>query len=626
MTTKITDANITTRTIAANKIGSKVVTTDELANNAVTSNEINDGAIVNADVSPSAAISSSKLSGVATSSDLNAVKDNIGLLGFKMAVNESLTVFNLIDGVVDEFQDESGTDEGAGSNDRYNATNDYYINSTQDDGQSSPMASFSAGFSFNNGSGSVTEPDTSTAQAVHPQSFNPLGNDYSDGQFAVDPGLSSINIKAWGSGGRGPYNQPNFMRGTGGGGGYVTGDLAVTGGQTIFVGTAVDNETTNPSLVLLGPSVPWPNATPMNLEHPRSGRYQYFPESANGGGWGQRITRQGHFGGGGAMSYISIGPSEIDWENTANTFALTTNSTPQVAGAAPPYSPQGQRMNYLPIAPQIALVAGGGGGGNGSEPSGTPPFTGGAGGGLTGEASEAGEQTTYGPGGGGGGDQEQAGDKNPGNGGGADGNEPERFMFTDQYGAGMGWYPGGGAGGQQGSHGYWAGGGGSSYYGHPQVSNGSTTAGSGSSVANSGDPSYQPGIGNGTNYWNTTQAGYVFISGQGFNAASATSTDVVSQPFTAASVPTTARIVVFEENIDTPTLNTDVVAKVSRDGGSNYSTATLSDSGYVTGSSGQRILTGSVDISGQPSGSSMRWKLELRNNAVKIHGVSLQWA
>ena len=146
MTTKITDANITTRTIAANKIGSKVVTTDELANNAVTSNEINDGAIVNADVSPSAAISSSKLSGVATSSDLNAVKDNIGLLGFKMAVNESLTVFNLIDGVVDEFQDESGTDEGAGSNDRYNATNDYYINSTQDDGQSSPMASFSAGF------------------------------------------------------------------------------------------------------------------------------------------------------------------------------------------------------------------------------------------------------------------------------------------------------------------------------------------------------------------------------------------------------------------------------------------------------------------------------------------------
>ena len=63
-----------------------------------------------------------------------------------------------------------------------------------------------------------------------------------------------------------------------------------------------------------------------------------------------------------------------------------------------------------------------------------------------------------------------------------------------------------------------------------------------------------------------------------------------------------------------------------RDGGSNYTTATLSDSGYVTGSSGQRILTGQATISGQPSGQSMRWKLALANKQVKIHGVSLSWA
>ena len=36
-----------------------------------------------------------------------------------MAVNEGLTVFNLVDGIVDEFHDESGTDEGEGSNDLY---------------------------------------------------------------------------------------------------------------------------------------------------------------------------------------------------------------------------------------------------------------------------------------------------------------------------------------------------------------------------------------------------------------------------------------------------------------------------------------------------------------------------
>ena len=64
---------------------------------------------------------------------------------------------------------------------------------------------------------------------------------------------------------------------------------------------------------------------------------------------------------------------------------------------------------------------------------------------------------------------------------------------------------------------------------------------------------------------------------------------------------------------------------MSRDGGSNFTTITLADSGYVTGSSGQRILTGTANITGQPSGTSMRWKLALANNASKIHGVSLQW-
>jgi len=105
-----------------------------------------------------------------------------------------------------------------------------------------------------------------------------------------------------------------------------------------------------------------------------------------------------------------------------------------------------------------------------------------------------------------------------------------------------------------------------------------------------------------------------------------TSTTIVSEPFAAGIVPTTSRIVVFEEDVSTPTLNTDIVASISRNGGSNFTTATLTDSGYVTGSSGQRILTGQASIAGQPSGQSMRWKLALANNHVKIHGVSLQWS
>ena len=119
--------------------------------------------------------------------------------------------------------------------------------------------------------------------------------------------------------------------------------------------------------------------------------------------------------------------------------------------------------------------------------------------------------------------------------------------------------------------------------------------------------------------------GYVFMIACLAVSATTTATTIISEPFTSTSVPTTSRIVVFEENVATPTLNTDIIASISRDGGSTFTNATLADSGYVTGSSGQRILTGSATISGQPSGQSMRWKLALANNAVKIHGVALQW-
>jgi len=105
------------------------VKSGSITDSAVTSAKIQDGSIVNADINACAAIASSKLT-VDTSAletDINKNAFNISLLGFKMAVNEGLTVFNLVDGVVDEFNDESGTDEAEGSNDLYNCGSDYYI-------------------------------------------------------------------------------------------------------------------------------------------------------------------------------------------------------------------------------------------------------------------------------------------------------------------------------------------------------------------------------------------------------------------------------------------------------------------------------------------------------------------
>ena len=89
----------------------------------IKSSNIKNSTAVNADFSPALGLSDSKITGV-DSALINDNAFNIGLLGFKMAVNDGLTVFNLVDGVVDEFHDESGTDEAEGSNDRYCATND----------------------------------------------------------------------------------------------------------------------------------------------------------------------------------------------------------------------------------------------------------------------------------------------------------------------------------------------------------------------------------------------------------------------------------------------------------------------------------------------------------------------
>ena len=198
-------------------------------------------------------------------------------------------------------------------------------------------------------------------------------------------------------------------------------------------------------------------------------------------------------------------------------------------------------------------------------------------------------------------------------------------------GGGDGFYGGGGGGSRNptGPSDVRTGGGGSSYYGHPQITSGSTEAG-GPDYRGGGitQPGYVAGTNEGVRMAVTSgyafgEDGYVLLTG-GIPAAQTTT--IVSNAFTASTAPSTSRIVVFQENIDSITLNTDVIASISRDGGSNYTNVTLADEGYVVGTSGQRILTGVVSVAGQPSGTNMRWKLALANNQSKIHGVSLSWA
>jgi len=89
-------------------------------------------------------------------------------------------------------------------------------------------------------------------------------------------------------------------------------------------------------------------------------------------------------------------------------------------------------------------------------------------------------------------------------------------------------------------------------------------------------------------------------------------------------VPTSARIILFEEDVDSVTINTDLKAYVSRNNGTTYSQVTLEDEGnYITGA---RILSGVIDISGQPSDRNIKYKIETLNSKnLKLHGTAISW-
>ena len=53
-------------------------------------------------------------------------RDNIVLLAFKLAIQEGLSIFNLEDGFVDEFEDATGINAGDSTHESYSSTNDYY--------------------------------------------------------------------------------------------------------------------------------------------------------------------------------------------------------------------------------------------------------------------------------------------------------------------------------------------------------------------------------------------------------------------------------------------------------------------------------------------------------------------
>ena len=62
--------------------------------------------------------------------DLTGLEDDIALIGFKVAANGSLAKYNLLDQAIDAFEDDSGIDGSASTNDTRNASNYYSATAT----------------------------------------------------------------------------------------------------------------------------------------------------------------------------------------------------------------------------------------------------------------------------------------------------------------------------------------------------------------------------------------------------------------------------------------------------------------------------------------------------------------
>ena len=105
------------------------VSTGVIADSAVTTTQILDATVVTADMAVDPTNASNLTSGSvplaqlgnAPATDTTSIEDDIALLGFRIAANGSLAKYNLDDQIVDAFQDATGVDAGASTNEIFSS-------------------------------------------------------------------------------------------------------------------------------------------------------------------------------------------------------------------------------------------------------------------------------------------------------------------------------------------------------------------------------------------------------------------------------------------------------------------------------------------------------------------------
>ena len=253
---------------------------------------------------------------------------NIGVLGFKLAVNDGLTVFNLVDGVVDEFHDNTGVDTPENSNAIYDATSDFYTNQQSGTYPGSPYIV-----------SDFTSPGTYTAPAT----------------------TNAINLLVVGGGGGGGGGHPSYTAGAGGAGGLIyLNNLSVTPGGTYSVTIGEGGEGGSypaPGIGSDGGDTTFVYSPSVNIIGEGGGAAGYTSGSQRPGGSGGGLSNQytlTHTGGTGTQSTNHPVTGLSDFEGTPY-----PNSPPSFSAEG---SEQVGSFGNPSAGPQVYGLGGGGAG------------------------------------------------------------------------------------------------------------------------------------------------------------------------------------------------------------------------------------------------------------------------
>lgn len=211
----------------------------------------------NADNLASGSVPTARLGNV----DLTGLEDDVALLGFRVASNGSLAKYNLVDQTVDDFQDTSGVDASASTNETRDSSGKYYSGVTGTDPTGGAETSY-------------------TGYKVH--TFLDTGNT----DFVVSASGNVDALVVAGGGGGGSYG------GAGGAGGFRTSATHALTAQTYVVAVGAGGAGSSGAAGSVGVNSVFDTVT-----------------SAGGGLGGHTATDGGDGGSGGGGGYDSDGGS-----------------------------------------------------------------------------------------------------------------------------------------------------------------------------------------------------------------------------------------------------------------------------------------------------------------------------